>query len=552
MEILYMKGAMKPSILFRPAFCLLLFAVPLAADTFTVTNTDDSGPGSFRQAILDAEAHPGFDQIIFNIPKTDPQYDSGKGVWSVRPKTALPVIRQAGLEIDGGSQARFIGFDSNPSGPEIELDGSLVKGYVNGLEVRCDDVGIFELVINRFVEAYGIFLQNASNGRIAGCYIGTDHTGMKAAGNFGGISLYLRCRNVHIVPAGEGKPNVVSGNPWGGIGISDTCRKNLIQGNLIGVNRAAKDTLGNGRRNRYGGVFITNQSDSNEVSYNLIGGNTWTGVSIWHSCGNRIENNSIGTNADFSQPLGNTDTGVAINSDSQVPENTTGNLVRLNTIGYNSQYGVVFAGGKTFGNPVTGNRISMNGASGILYFTLHFPEPPALLSATAAIVRGKAGAGKTVEVFCDPAGQGMVFLGSTEANDAGQFSLVPNATPPFPNITATATDAEGNTSQFSTPLVTGIGEGESAFHPADFSLEQNHPNPFNPVTRIRFHLGARVHVRLAVFNASGREVGTLVDGILEAGVHQAEFNSSGLPSGIYTVRIRAAGFQETRKMALVR
>jgi hypothetical protein len=53
-------------------------------------------------------------------------------------------------------------------------------------------------------------------------------------------------------------------------------------------------------------------------------------------------------------------------------------------------------------------------------------------------------------------------------------------------------------------------------------------------------------------DASGREVRTLVDEILEAGLHEADFRAAGLPSGIYAVRIRAAGFVAMRKMVLSR
>ena len=542
---------MKPSARFLIIFCLMVSIVPLAADTYSVTNTADSGPGSLRQAILDAETHEGFDLIVFNISNTDPQYDSGKGVWTIRPITALPVITQAGLEIDGGSQARFIGSDPNPYGPEIELDGSMSPDC-NGLEVWADDIGVFELIINRFSEGTGIFMRNASNGRIAGCYLGADHEGMKAEGNLYGIILVSRCRNVLIVPAGDGKPNLVSGNFAGGISIIDTCRGNSVQSNLIGLNRTAEDTLGNGHHHGYGGVSIADQSDSNDVSYNLIGGNAWSGVRVYHSCDNRIEKNYIGTNADFSAQLGNFNMGVSICSDSQNPENTTGNQVRLNSIGYNGQNGVDFNGNKTYGNPVTENRISSNGSAGINYFMSQMPEPPTVLSATKTLVTGTAGAGKTVEVFCDPGNQGRVFLGSTQADAAGQFSLVPIASPLFSNFTATATDDEGNTSPFSNPLVTGIERKVSAFHPTDFCLEQNHPNPFNPNTRIGFFVGKRMHVRFSVFDALGREVSTLVDGIIEAGLHHADFEAGGLPSGIYVVCIRAAGFQAMRKMVLLK
>src|SRR5262244_1177599 len=67
------------------AFSLILFlAVPLSAATFTVTNTADSGPGSLRQAILDANANAGEDTIAFAIP--------GGGVHTIQPTSPLPAI----------------------------------------------------------------------------------------------------------------------------------------------------------------------------------------------------------------------------------------------------------------------------------------------------------------------------------------------------------------------------------------------------------------------------------------------------------------------------
>ncbi len=62
----------------------LLFAPKVYAATFTVTNTNDSGAGTLRQAILDANANPGLDTITFNIP--------GAGPFSIKPLSALPAI----------------------------------------------------------------------------------------------------------------------------------------------------------------------------------------------------------------------------------------------------------------------------------------------------------------------------------------------------------------------------------------------------------------------------------------------------------------------------
>jgi len=96
--------------------------------------------------------------------------------------------------------------------------------------------------------------------------------------------------------------------------------------------------------------------------------------------------------------------------------------------------------------------------------------------------------------------------------------------------------------------------------PADFSLGQNYPNPFNPSTRISFTLPVSIHATLRVFDLSGKLVATLVDGELQAGVHEVEFNSSmvrigsssGLASGVYIYQLVAGSFQDTRKLVLMK
>ena len=90
-----------------------------------------------------------------------------------------------------------------------------------------------------------------------------------------------------------------------------------------------------------------------------------------------------------------------------------------------------------------------------------------------------------------------------------------------------------------------------------FRLEQNRPNPFNPKTVIGFSTPAAAHVRLDITDAAGRLVATLVDGYLEDGDHQAEWDgraSNGTPvaSGVYFSTVTARGFSETRKVLLLK
>lgn len=89
--------------------------------------------------------------------------------------------------------------------------------------------------------------------------------------------------------------------------------------------------------------------------------------------------------------------------------------------------------------------------------------------------------------------------------------------------------------------------------PARFTLEQNHPNPFNPSTRISYAVEALGLVDLKVFNLLGQEVATLVNEVKPAGKYTVDFNAEGLGGGVYFYRLSTeGGFSETRKMILLR
>ena len=88
--------------------------------------------------------------------------------------------------------------------------------------------------------------------------------------------------------------------------------------------------------------------------------------------------------------------------------------------------------------------------------------------------------------------------------------------------------------------------------PAQFSLNQNYPNPFNPSTKISFQIPERGQTKLKVFDALGNEVATVVDGIVEAGIHELEFNAAGLTSGVYIYTLISGEFSQSQKMLLLK
>ena len=88
--------------------------------------------------------------------------------------------------------------------------------------------------------------------------------------------------------------------------------------------------------------------------------------------------------------------------------------------------------------------------------------------------------------------------------------------------------------------------------PNAISLDQNYPNPFNPASSISYSLPRSMHVRLSVYDALGRQVATLVDGIESAGVHQAAVDATGWASGVYMYALQTEASTVTRKMIVLK
>jgi hypothetical protein len=162
--------------------------IQVEQQNFAVTNTNDSGVGSLRWAIENANSTAGSDTVTFNIP--------GAGVQTIRPLSPLPEITDA-IIIDGTTQPGYSG------SPLIELDGSQAGTSAVGLVISAGNSTVKGLVINRF--RTGIDLLGDGTNLIQGNYIGTDATGTVALGNNAGISIFNGVNNVV-------RDNLISGN----------------------------------------------------------------------------------------------------------------------------------------------------------------------------------------------------------------------------------------------------------------------------------------------------------------------------------------------------
>lgn len=88
--------------------------------------------------------------------------------------------------------------------------------------------------------------------------------------------------------------------------------------------------------------------------------------------------------------------------------------------------------------------------------------------------------------------------------------------------------------------------------PDEYSLRQNFPNPFNPVTTIRYSLPEQTHVKLVVYDLLGREVEELVNRKELPGAKTVQFEAGNLASGVYFYRLSTENYSETRKLIILK
>lgn len=88
--------------------------------------------------------------------------------------------------------------------------------------------------------------------------------------------------------------------------------------------------------------------------------------------------------------------------------------------------------------------------------------------------------------------------------------------------------------------------------PSEFSLFQNFPNPFNPVTNIKYEIKETSNVKIIVYDIQGKEIAVIVNQRQNAGTYLADWNAEGFASGVYFYRIETAGFTDTNKMVLIK
>src|SRR5262245_8478009 len=217
-----------------------------AASTFMVTNAQDSGPGSLRQAILDANANPGADVINFSI---------GTFRQTIVVASLLPDITDP-VTIDATTQPGFAGEPLI----EVQPDRTIVG---DGFKITGGNSVVRGLVIKRF-RGHGIVLQTGGGNVIEGNYIGVEVTGTTSEANFSN-GVFILSSNNRVGGLTAAARNVISGNFGNGVHIASGASNNVVQGNYIGVSAQGNVAV----PNELNGVLIFNNAPNN-----TIGGST--------------------------------------------------------------------------------------------------------------------------------------------------------------------------------------------------------------------------------------------------------------------------------------
>jgi uncharacterized repeat protein (TIGR01451 family) len=406
-----------------------------AAMTFNVLNTNDSGPDSLRQAIIDANANAGVDTINFNIPGPAPH--------TINLLSPLPVITE-GVTINGASQPDFAGT------PVVELNGTSAGAATNGLTINAANSVVRGLVINRF-SGNGIAVNGSAN-IIEGNYIGTSATGTFALGNgLDGVAIAGGTGNT-IGGTTSAARNVISANR-NGIQISGGSGT-LVRGNFIGTNAAGTDGIGNS----VNGVLIGGSSSNSvgavgSASANTISSNGGAGVAVTSGTSNSVQSNSIFLNGGLGIDLGAAGVTPNDSGDGDTGANNLQNFPVLNSA--NAAGTSTTIQGTLNSTASTTFRIE--------FFSNQAPNPSGF------------GEGQT---FLPPA-----LLVTTDAAGNASFNpTLPVTVAPGQIITATATDPLGNTSEFSKSIQVG---GLTGGTPADLSvLASVSPNPVETGSQI--------------------------------------------------------------------
>jgi hypothetical protein len=462
-------------------------AAPARATIFTVTNTNDGGAGSLREAIEDANTNPLPDRIEFAIP--------GNGPHVIAPLGPFETIQDE-LTIDAPTQPGA-SCDAWPPTLQIVLDGSDAGADIRGLIVSGDDSVVRGLVIHSFDE-HGIQVSNAADVQIECNFVGTDETGTVDLGN-GNEGVHVQfAPNTTVGGPSPTQRNLLSGNTWYGIRVGQDSEDSEVIGNYVGTDVTGMLALPNDAT----GVYVTSPDVTvggpGPAAGNLIAANVGHGLTIGFSAsGALVFSNRIGVDATGEPVLGNMGSGILVTNDavdsmiggppfedqplgnliagnqhagvSVYLEGNTGHAIRYNAIFANGDLGIALVGpddtplandpddadegtNRLQNFPVIASADWHDGTA-TLELAYRVPTHPdnAAYPITVDFYRADADGPEGEAILASDTFSEGDFTGSTDPKEVSLLAL--DDVEPGDRLVAVATDAEGNSSEFGASVV---------------------------------------------------------------------------------------------------
>ncbi len=479
-------------------------AATASAATFTVTNTNDSGAGSLRDAITQANTAAGADTIAFNVSGAG---CTGGGVCTITPASLLPTVSETVL-IDGYTQP-----GASPNTNATGAINAVLKvvlagpngGGGGGITLGAANSTVRGLVINGGF-LYGLWIR-AADVAVRGCLIGIDVTGMTPAPNFHGVFAegFDGATGLIIGGPAPADRNLIAGQGQGEHVLSWDVPGATIEGNLIGTDATGASAIGTYPTSYPGyAMWFRPGATPSTIRDNVVAGGAAGGilVDIPSPSETIVQGNFIGTDVTGTVNLGNPRSGIFLAaSDAKVGGPNPG---EGNVIAFNGGAGIMLprvAADDPKRNTIRGNSIYSNhqdpqqlgeclgidfgelaGSCGPTLNDLGDPDTgpneyqnfPLITSAvsnlegapgTTTIVgrlNSAANTQFTIDFYSNPGcvgrpqdfREGKTYIGSDTVMTNGSGNAIINTVlsvvlGPGEVVTATATDPDGNTSEFS-------------------------------------------------------------------------------------------------------
>ncbi len=613
-----MKNIKIPNNLFFLILICFIFGgtLYLEAATFTVTSFIDPGAGSLSTAIISANTTPGRDTIIFAIPPGGPVtirptvplppltdragvlidgFSQGGAPGPNPPATAMLVVELSGSAAGPGAHGIWI------VSPNNTIQGMVIDSFSqDGIRIEgTRDTTYNNYIYSNFIGTDMMGIMNRGNG-------------WNGISPWAGVDIVVNAGDTAFTHSNVVEGNISSCNYAQGVSIS-SCppgdnHSNLVLKNHLGTDITGMAALGNS----CDGVYIGEAAHHNVVDSNLISDNRTEGVCIvgyvnvgediyWYTTDNTVSNNVIGLAVDRATPMANWREGVSIGiyfgtgAPAWYLGYATNNIIGPNNIiAHNDSSGVIVwehpsSNSNADGNQITQNSIYNNGISGPSRLgidldkdgvTLNDPGDPddsanqdlnfpvidsAVDVAGQTTVYGRVDIDTDptqafVEVFkarADPSGygEGQVYLGSaTPSNASGDWSVIIPGLTAGDTITATTTDMNFNTSEFSLNYVVTASAGVREIDEENI-LKVSSLIMINSVDII-FKVESKSGVRVDIYDLSGKLINSLVNEILEPSTYSVTWNGTNMngvrvPAGIYLCSFESPDVRASEKLLKV-